>query len=564
MPVDILYSFVGNHDPLLPPGPHDDPGPVISLLRFRRFDHLVLFVTAPEYSERAVVIQQASTIIAAERGQTPPPKSSFVEIRLASVVDYEEIFARLSETIPEAEENLPYPDDEIRRFVLLDPGTPAMQTVWFLMVRSGQFSATLLQGIPARFAGGTYRARSVDPSPAAFPPPPAADTATSTQSGSGHGPYLSTPPVPRRRAADQDWTVQAPPILGSSPEMSLLKQRIETVARYDETVLIQGETGTGKELVARHIHNLSPRRRNAYIPVNCAALGSGTVDSELFGHEKGAFTGAQTARNGVFRAAHGGTLFLDEIGELPLGTQAKLLRAIEYGELTPVGADRPVQVDARILAASNRDLEQMVRDGDFRADLLQRLRQLDILVPPLRRRTGDLRLLAETFVEQWSTTHGQPRILSDDALSHLQRHDWPGNVRELQNLITRVCTFSESELIDAEVIGTHMGARGRIVAESRGPACGAGTPGNVRADRLPAGTDTTASPAAAPDHQPRNPFADGPVDLPAILHELEQQWYRRALLAAGNKRSEAARLLGLNPPAFRKALRDRFPELEQA
>jgi len=326
--------------------------------------------------------------------------------------------------------------------------------------------------------------------------------------------------------------VQSPPILGESPEISLLMHRIEVVSHYDETVLISGETGTGKELVARHIHTLSHRAGKPYIPVNCAALSAGTIDSELFGHTKGSFTGAVAERNGVFRSADEGTLFLDEVGELPLPTQAKLLRAIEYGEVTPVGADRPVRVNVRLLAATNRDLHRMVDEGAFRADLLARLRQLDIIVPPLRNRGNDARILTNAFIDNWCSTHTQKREVTPGALEMLDGYTWPGNVRELRNLITRVCTFSETGIIDVDDVKMHLASPGSWNPVQ--PETSSGT--SVR-------------------------LKDDPIDLQAILRETERKWYEYAYRNARGNKAEAARLLGIQPPAFRKALKERFPDI---
>ncbi|MEX2442624.1 MAG: sigma 54-interacting transcriptional regulator [Alkalispirochaeta sp.] len=590
MAYEVLYSFVGNHDPLTLPAEDEDPGPVLSLLRSRSFDHLVLLVTGPQYSERAVVIQQyaagrsrpsssadfsrrsgpadgasspGSADATGHRG-TPhrTPTCSFVQLPLESVVDYEEIYSRLMEVIPNAEEKLPAGvRSDLRRFVLLDPGTPQMQTVWFLMVRSGVFDATLLQGIPARFGGGVYRAREVNPHPraerSAGPAPHPADAHTRAapqRSTAAHQPAtgpeirdalkpLGTPEHARSAPPTTDaWTVQSPTIIGRSPATEAMRTRMEKVAPYAETVLVTSESGTGKELVARHIHNLSPRRDRAFVPVNCAALGSATIESELFGHRKGAFTGAAADRNGVFRAAAGGTLFLDEIAELPLPTQAKLLRAIEYGEVTPVGADTPLHVDVRIVAATNRDLAQMVEAGAFREDLFERIRRLEVPVPPLRERGDDVLELAEWFVSQWSTRHNREHHLTREALDRIKRYSWPRNVRQLQNVINQACTFADAREIGASQVVALITAGGESTAEPSVQPNPAGSP--------------SPEPAPVPDRTPAFP-----VDLPAILTETERGWYRAALSTAHGNRADAARLLGIKPPAFRKALKERFPEL---
>jgi anaerobic nitric oxide reductase transcription regulator len=210
------------------------------------------------------------------------------------------------------------------------------------------------------------------------------------------------------------------------------------VAPSDFNILIQGETGVGKELVARRIHHLSPRKRQPMIYVNCAAIPENLVESELFGHIKGAFTGADRTRLGKFALADGGTLFLDEIGELPLAAQSKILRALQNNEIQPVGQDNVHTINVRILAATNRDLQQEVSEGRFRADLYHRLSVYPIVVPPLRKRTGDITLLAGYFLEQARRKLGILQLkIAPEALNYLMQYSWPGNVRELEHVINR-------------------------------------------------------------------------------------------------------------------------------
>jgi formate hydrogenlyase transcriptional activator len=233
-------------------------------------------------------------------------------------------------------------------------------------------------------------------------------------------------------------------IIGQSPAITRVFKAVETVAPTDATVLIVGETGTGKELVARALHNLSPRRRQALVKVNCAALPAGLIESELFGHEKGAFTGALTRRRGRFELAHGGTLFLDEIGDLPLELQPKLLRVLQEGEFERVGSPQTISVNVRVIAASNRNLEQAIQVGGFRADLYYRLSAFPIPLPPLRERTEDLPLLVRYFTQRYATRLGKriPSVLAP-AMATLQAYAWPGNVRELENVIQRAVILSQ-------------------------------------------------------------------------------------------------------------------------
>ena len=236
-------------------------------------------------------------------------------------------------------------------------------------------------------------------------------------------------------------------LVGDSPEMRQLVDQILRVAKSGSAVTLLGESGTGKELVARALHACSSRAKRAFLPVNCAALSAGLTESELFGHEKGAFTGAVERHKGAFEEADGGTLFLDELGELPLELQAKLLRVLERGELKRVGSSRPVQVDVRVIAATNRDLPALVREGRFREDLYYRLCAIPVVLPPLRRRRADIRLLADYFLREY-----MPRdrmvCFTAGAMSALEQHRWRGNVRELRNVVAHALLLGKGSKID--------------------------------------------------------------------------------------------------------------------
>ena len=237
-------------------------------------------------------------------------------------------------------------------------------------------------------------------------------------------------------------------LIGTDPSMKSLVDLIDRVAPSTAAVAVFGESGTGKELVARAIHQQSNRSAAPFIPVNCAAISRELIESELFGHEKGAFTGALNARKGAFEEADGGTIFLDEIGELPLELQAKLLRALESGEIKRVGAPRPITVDARVVAATNRDLLAMAREGKFREDLYYRLCVIPLNLPPLRARLGDLKLLTEHFLKMHAP-RGQRVLLTPPAMKAIEDHAWPGNVRELRNVIFRALLLRKGQHIDA-------------------------------------------------------------------------------------------------------------------
>ena len=238
-----------------------------------------------------------------------------------------------------------------------------------------------------------------------------------------------------------EWKFQG--IVGGSAELKKMLRLLEIVAPTDSSVLIQGETGTGKELVARAVHNLSARRNRPFVKVNCAAIPSGLLESELFGHEKGAFTGALTRKAGRFEIADKGTLFLDEVGDIPLEVQSKLLRVLQEREFEKLGSTHTQQVDVRIVAATHRDLRQMIEGGDFRSDLFYRLHVFPLALPPLRERREDIPLLVRHYVERYAKQmNRRVKTISSQAMEAIARYAWPGNVRELQNFVERAVILS--------------------------------------------------------------------------------------------------------------------------
>ncbi len=234
-------------------------------------------------------------------------------------------------------------------------------------------------------------------------------------------------------------------LVGASPAMARVFETVKKAARSDANILVLGESGTGKELVARAIHANSPRAARAFVPVDCASLPENLLESELFGHEKGAYTGALRAKLGLVEVADGGTLFLDEIGEMPVGLQAKLLRALQEHQIRRVGGTALVDVDVRLVSATNRNLRDAIAAGQFREDLYYRINVIEVRLPPLRERHGDVDLLARAFLRK----HGEGRVRTIDAeaMAALRAHSWPGNVRELSNVIERACVLAESETI---------------------------------------------------------------------------------------------------------------------
>jgi len=308
-------------------------------------------------------------------------------------------------------------------------------------------------------------------------------------------------------------------LVGDGPEMARLRGLIARVAPTGATVLISGETGTGKELVARAIHAASDRAGRPFVAVNCAGFPETLLESELFGHERGAFTGADRPRQGVFEAAHLGTLFLDEAAEMSLPLQAKLLRVLMDGEVMRVGSTVARHVDVRIIAATNRDLERRVRDGLFREDLYYRLAVVPIAVPPLRSRRSDIARLVDHFLALVARDlKVPPRAVSAAAMAKLLAYDFPGNIRELRNLIERAAILAAGSRIEAEDVP--------LAAASASPGAGPGREGNG-VEQLVAGL---------PD----------PLDLPAVMDAVEDALIQRALAVAGGVQAEAARRLGVS------------------
>lgn len=310
-------------------------------------------------------------------------------------------------------------------------------------------------------------------------------------------------------------------IYGDSSAMHQVRERIARVAPTHATVLITGETGTGKELVARAIHRNSPRTSKPFVAVNCAAFTETLLESELFGHEKGAFTGADRQRQGLFEAAHEGTLFLDEAGEMSLAAQAKLLRVLTDGQLLRVGSTRPRRVDVRVLVATHRNLEQRVKEGSFREDLFYRLAVVPIHIPPLRDRREDISALSDVFCAQIATELKMPkRRLTSDALQSLQQYRFPGNLRELKNLLERAYILSS----DVEIGAQDLPIPQKEVASANGN-------GAVHLSGISI------------------PFSDS-FDLTGVLESAEKQLILRTLNSTHGAQAEAARRMGLSRSAL--------------
>jgi two-component system response regulator AtoC len=309
------------------------------------------------------------------------------------------------------------------------------------------------------------------------------------------------------------------------PSMRDIYRQLEAVAHSQLNVLVLGETGSGKEVLARSLHALSPRHHAPFLPLNCAALSEPLLEAELFGYEKGSFTGALQSRPGLFETAHGGTVLLDEVGELPLSTQTKLLRVLEDRKILRVGARAPKDVDVRFIAATNRDLKQAILDRTFREDLYYRLNGMSFVLPPLRARRSEIRPLSQVFAARACVEHGRPPgvVLSERALELLERYDWPGNVRELKHVIERAVVLCTGPELGPEHLPPEL------------------TLARPAADARPADPASTPPPSGAPEREP-----DPTTRLRQEIADIERERVLKALEEAGGNQSLAAERLGMS------------------
>jgi len=331
------------------------------------------------------------------------------------------------------------------------------------------------------------------------------------------GQYLRRANAELQRRLDERFGFEG--VIGNSPQMQDVVMRLQRIAPTDATVLIQGETGTGKELVAKAIHQNSPRKKRPFVPLNCAALSEHILESELFGHVRGAFTDASSDRQGKFEYADGGTLFLDEVGDMPIPTQIKLLRVIESGEITRVGSNEPIKVNVRILSATNRDLERSIAEGTFREDLYHRLKVVTITLPRLADRREDIPLLIDYFMKEHAKRHQKTiRGISTAARRRLLTYDWPGNVRQLRNVVESMVVVDYDEVLDV--------------------------------DDLPQELAPVAGEAASSDAHGLHELVGKPMS------EIEALFIRETLKATGGNRVEAASLLGIGERTLYRKIKE--------
>ena len=353
---------------------------------------------------------------------------------------------------------------------------------------------------------------------------------------------LTVPHGPAQPGPEGEDTDDQLPLIGRSPAMQEIYRVLARLMGTDLTVMITGESGTGKELVARALHDYGKRRAGPFVAINMAAIPRELIESELFGHEKGSFTGAMARGVGRFEQAQGGTLFLDEIGDMPLEAQTRLLRVLQQGEYTTVGGRTPIRADVRIIAATHRDLRQLIRQGLFREDLFYRLNVVPIRLPPLRERTEDISALARHFFAQ-AANEGLPvKSLDQTAMDRLKAYRWPGNVRELENLVRRLAALYSQEVIGVDAIEAELAeaAPAQPVAEANGE------------ENL----------SAAAERHLRDYFAAHKGGLPPsglydrVLREIERPLIQLSLSATRGNQLKAAQLLGLNRNTLRKKVRE--------
>lgn len=472
-----LISWIGGND--LSASKHDQLGPVISTLKKHSFTRVVLLYNYPK-KDVAPYLSHLSHDYSIEAHY----------INLTSPIDFGEIHHVANQHL----EQISKQGDEVS--ILLSPGTPAMQAVWILLAKTKYpatfFQSTVEQGvqqveipfsIAAEFQPGIKQVKNDDFS------------------------RVAIAEVPINAAFDD--------IITNNPVMQQLKARATSLAEYDVPVLIQGESGTGKELFATALHNSSSRAGSPFIAVNCGALPQELIDSLLFGHTKGAFTGAADNKDGFFKQADGGTIFLDEFGELSKDAQVRLLRVLQSGELTPVGAAKPIKVNVRVVAATNKDLIQEVANNNFREDLFYRIAVGVLNLPPLREREGDISVLSDALLGHIvkslnSSITKNKKKFSVDAKKLLISSAWPGNIRELHSTILRACLWSgDIEISESDLKAAML----KMPSQSLGLL----------------------------DHEFNEAF-----DIQGLIDDLVRSYIKKAMSESGGNQTRAAELLGLS------------------
>ena len=489
--MNILLTFTGFHDPYSKGliGDEEQPGPIITLVNAKSFDKVILFSTP---KTEKISFETESSI----RDLHPEIDIEIKGLPLEDPTDYIGILKGLRKNFEEITNNTL----DAKYFISVASGTPQMHASWLLLVSSGEIPAHILHTRPPRFVTKDRPIISdVD---------------------------LTLPefPIVRSNILNIDTVEDSPDankviaqlgIVGDHPSIAKALENAATLAQSIAPMIILGETGTGKEVFAKFIHLLSNRAAGQFVPINCAAIPEALVESLLFGHKKGSFTGATTDQLGKFDQADGGTLFLDELGELPLSMQAKLLRVLQDGLVEPIGDKKPHKVDVRIIAATNMDLDVAIKERQFREDLYYRLHVGEIKLPPLRERKSDIPKLALHILDRVNASLKRHKKLSSGALARLQAHSWPGNVRDLANVVERSALLSQNDVLEA--------------------------------DDLMISEPITKSDPLAMLPEPSEGFS-----LEGFLASARKQMLLKALDMSDGNQSKAARLLGVTPQAVHK------------
>lgn len=489
----VLLTFTGSHDPFSKSASSEDAiaGPVLTATAELKCRNIYLFTTP----KMATISEETAAEI---KTLHPASKAHILEVPLKDPTNYIGILRQIRKHF--ASIRASHQDEDF--YILISSGTPQMHACWLLLVASGEIPATIVQTIPPEFVpdGGSC-VREIDLSKEDFP-------------------HIAMRTI-EERGDDGEQTLETIcaeiGIIGSDPAFLKSLREAAAYAEYDEIhVLLLGETGTGKELFTKLIHSISSRGNRPLVTVNCSSIPSELVESQLFGHKRGSFTGAVSDQEGKFKAADGGILFLDELGELSLSAQAKLLRVLEYGEIEPVGHSKATKVNVRVIAATNRDLRKMVGDGTFREDLYQRF-GASVSIPALRQRRSDIPLLALHILSQWNSLHKKQRGLSAKTLAALSGRHWQGNIRELRRVILQSAMLTDRANLNEK---------------------------DLRFE-LPLASDPYA---AIPE--PETGF-----HVNSYLDQMKAKIVQRALEKTGGVQASAARMVGWTPQALNQYLK---------
>lgn len=492
--MNILLTFTGFHDPYTKGliGEEEQPGPILSLLQVKPFSHVILFST-PNTEKNTLATEKVLKKL------FPTLNVEVKQLLLSDPTDYVAILRGLRKHFSAISEKF----QTANLFISVASGTPQMHACWVLLVASGEIVAHIIHVRPPRFVSKDSPIISeVDLTLPDFPIVRSNILNIETDDAS----------------LDVVGTIKKLGIVGDHPRIRKSLETAAMLAQSNVPILILGETGTGKEVIAKFVHLLSDRPLDLFIPINCAAIPENLVESILFGHMKGAFTGAISDQLGKFDQADGGTLFLDELGALPLTMQAKLLRVLQDGIVEPVGAKKPHKVNVRIIAATNKHLSKAIKNGQFREDLYYRLSVGEIYLPLLRERKSDITKIALTVLDRINATLKKPRRLSPGALARLQDHSWPGNIRDLENVLERSVRLARNAVLEADDL--------------------------VISDPL-----TKQDPLSVLPEPSQN------FSLEDFLSSVRKQLILKALELADGNQSKAAKLLGVTPQAVHKFFR---------